>query len=64
MNGDRKTKRAFAAAGATEEVETGFALVTAGRAGEALLRKLKIGQTWCFGLDPSVKAASLVVSNL
>lgn len=44
MNGDRKRKRAFAAAGATEEVETGFALVTAGRAGEALLRKLKIGQ--------------------
>lgn len=39
MNGERKTKRAFAAAGATEEAETDLSLVTAGKAGEALMRK-------------------------
>lgn len=64
MNGERKRKKAFAATGATEEVKTDFSLVRAGKAGEALLRKQKIGQAQCFGLDPSVKAARLLVLNL
>lgn len=63
MNGERKRKRAFAAAGATEEVETEFSLAAVGKARESLLRKLKTGQAQCLGLDLSVKAA-LLVSNL
>lgn len=64
MNDERKRKRAFAASGATEEVETEFSLAAAGKAGEGLLRKLKIGQAQCLGLDLSVKAARLLMSDL
>lgn len=68
MNGETKRKRAFAAAGVTEEVETEFCLAAAGKAGEGLLRKLKMeinsGQAQYLGLNLSVKAASLLVSDL
>lgn len=68
MNGETKRRRAFAAAGSTEEVETEFCLAVAGKAGEGLLRKLKMeinsGQAQYLGLNLSVKAASLLVSDL
>lgn len=64
MNGERKRKRAFAAAGDTEEVETEFSLAALEKAEEGLLRKLKTGQAQHLGLDLSVKAASLLVSDL
>lgn len=68
MNGKRKRKRGFAAAGATEEVKTEFSLAVAEKAGKGLLRKLKMeintGQAQHLGLSLSVKAASLLVSDL